>query len=170
LLTLLLALFPCAAATDEDAGWAHEYVDESPAWQEQGVELPPWPEPGRLLEVAVNRANFPFRVYIDPDSVSIGDDGVLRYTVVVVSTTGSRNISYEGMRCSKRSYRRYAYGAGGGWSPLEGKPWRQLLESGMDNYRYVLYRDYLCDPTDPYQKVEDVLQRVRYFRGPSVGE
>jgi hypothetical protein len=159
-----------AAAAEEEEGWRNDYVTEAPAWKEQEAKLPAWPDPGRLLEVTVNRANFPFRVYIDPDSVSIGDDRVLRYTVVVVSTSGARNISYEGIRCSKRSYRRYAYGAGDEWASLAAEPWRPLLEGGMDGYRYVLYRDYLCDLTNPFQKVEEILRRIRHSRGPGVGE
>ena len=122
LLTLLLIAPAGAAFTDEEEGWVQEYVPDGKTWKEQEVEPPSWPDPGRLLEVSVNRASFPFRVYIDPDSVSIGDDRVLRYTVVVVSQTGARNISYEGIRCSKRSYRRYAFGADAGWAPLAAEP------------------------------------------------
>jgi hypothetical protein len=167
---LLLVLLAAVAAADEEEGWRPGYVTEAPAWKEQEAELPSWPDPGRLLEVTVNRANFPFHVYIDPESVSIGDDRVLRYTVVAVSSSGARNISYEGIRCSKRSYRRYAYGADEEWVPLVAESWRPLLEGGMDGYRYVLYRDYLCDLTDPFQKVEDVLRRIRYSRGPGIVE
>jgi hypothetical protein len=167
---LLLALLAGAAAADEEEGWRQEYVPEAPAWKEQETELPAWPDAGRQLEVTVNQANFPFRVFIDPESLSIGEDRVLRYTVVVVSASGARNISYEGIRCSKRSYRRYAYGAGDEWVPLAAEPWRPLLEEGMDSYRYVLYRDYLCDPANPYQNTGDVLQRIRYPRGSGIGE
>ena len=170
LLILIPILCHGASIYDEEGNWSREYVTEAPAWKEQQAELPAWPDPGRLLEVTVNRANFPFRVYLDPESLSIGEDRVLRYTVVVVSASGARNISFEGIRCGQRSYRRYAYGAGAAWVPLSDEPWRPLLEDGMDSYRYVLYRDYLCDLTNPFQKVEDVLRRIRYSRGAGIVE
>ena len=35
----------------------------------------------------------------------------------------------------------------------------------MNHYRYVLYRDYLCDPTDPMMKTSEMIQRMRSSQG-----
>jgi hypothetical protein len=35
----------------------------------------------------------------------------------------------------------------------------------MDGYRYILYRDYLCDPLGDDLEVNEILEKVRYSRG-----
>ncbi|MBP0532933.1 hypothetical protein J8J19_22450, partial [Mycobacterium tuberculosis] len=42
------------------------------------------------------RDESPLRFAIDPKSVSIGKDNVVRYTVLSTSKTGARNVNYEG--------------------------------------------------------------------------
>lgn len=37
--------------------------------------------------------------FIDGSTISVGADQVIRYTLVIVSSSGAQNISYEGMRC-----------------------------------------------------------------------
>jgi len=48
------------------------------------------------------------RFAIDPKSVSIGKDNVVRYTVLITSSTGARNVNYEGLRCDTAERRIYA--------------------------------------------------------------
>ena len=41
-------------------------------------------------------------------SLTVGTDGVVRYTVVVTSPAGARNVNYEGIRCDTYEWRLYA--------------------------------------------------------------
>ena len=129
------------------------------------MELPAWPAGEKLLEVRVDKAMFPFDVYLDPDSLSVGSDHVVRYTLVVVSSSGARNVSFEGIRCNTGEYRRYAYGSGGEWLQTNDTAWKRVLDAGMDGYRNILYRDHMCDPTGYDLQVSEILQRIRYSRG-----
>ena len=56
--------------------------------------MPAYPEEDRLLEVATSPGGLPFRVYIDPASLVMGDDQVARYTVVIISSSGVWNVSH----------------------------------------------------------------------------
>lgn len=160
---LLLALLVPVAMAEDDAGWESNTTFIPPApWREQQVELPAYPEEGRLLEAAIASGNYPYRVYIDPESLSVGADRVVRYAAVITSAAGARNITYEGLRCGSRDYRRYAYGTNGNWQALDGMPWERIMESGMGHYRYRLYRDYLCDATSDTLKRDEILRRLRY--------
>jgi hypothetical protein len=162
---LLLALHGPVSLADEDTGWNSGSFIPRAAWREQQTELPAYPEQGRLLEVTVATGNYPYRVQIDPETLSIGNDRVVRYAAVITSAAGASNVSYEGLRCSTREYRRYAYGANGSWQALDEAPWERIMESGMGHYRYELYRDYLCDTTSSTLKRDEILRRLRYSRG-----
>jgi hypothetical protein len=162
-LAAFLACLPAASAGDEDTGWSSGDHVPREAWQEGQVTIPPLPEQQNLLEVEIGQAAFPFRVFIDSQSLEVGDDGVVRYSLVIVSTSGSRNTSFEGMLCNKREYRRYAYGSVDRWHWLGGSQWQRITRGG-DGYRYVLYRHYLCNPAGINPGVDGILQRIRYPR------
>lgn len=165
MLAVVLVCLPAGVSAFEDDGWSNDHYIASEEWKESAVDIPRWPQQDDLLEVSIDRAGFPFRVYTDPQSLTIGDDGVVRYVLVIVSSSGAWNTSFEGMLCKKGEYRRYAYGSGQQWHRLAGSPWQRIFADGRDAYRYILYRDYLCDVGGPNPDVSDILRRIRYNRG-----
>lgn len=86
------------------------------------------------------------RFYIDRKSVSVVDDGVVRYTLVVVSSSGSRNVSFEGMRCESGEIRRYAFGrADGTWSKSRNARWEPIEGGAVRNRHHAaLFGEYFC--------------------------
>ena len=86
---------------------------------------------------------------------------MVRYTLVIVSSSGVRNISYEGLHCGKHEYRRYAYGSNGTWFTIEASPWQKVSDTGMDHYRHVLYWDYLCNPVRTNLDAASMLRSIR---------
>ena len=103
-LWLLLATpLAALAVEDEPLGWANQYTEEEEErWQEQQGELPPYPEKGNLLKVDVDTGGLQFTVYLDKPSLVKRDDGVVRYTVILVSSTGVWNVSNEGLHCGEK--------------------------------------------------------------------
>ena len=170
-LTVILVCLSAIASADEDEGWSsgRHYIPAE-EWKESAVTLPRWPEQDDLLEVSVDRADFPFRVYIDPESLSIGDEGVVRYALVIISSSGAWNATFEGMQCGEGEYRRYAYGSGRQWQQVSGSPWRRIMDGGMDGYRYTLYRDYMCDNAGSNPQVHEILRSIRYNRDSSLDD
>ena len=148
-------------ADDEPMGWSPEHSPPAEPWHEDSLNLPDYPAENRLVRIPALSGNFPYDVLVDTGSLGRGNDGVVRYTVVVRSHAGAENISYEGLRCGERTFRRFAYGYGGKWQLAGAGNWRHVEQGGMNHYRYVLYREYLCDPTDPFMKTSEMIQRMR---------
>jgi hypothetical protein len=157
---LLVASFPVLAFEDEPTGWAPAYIEEQPDnWLEQEGELPAYPEKGNLLEVDVGTEGLQYTIYLDKPSLVKGDDGVVRYTVVLVSSTGVWNVTHEGLHCGERTCRRYAYGVDNKWQPLTNSSWSPLSGKGANSYRLVFYEKYICDPTRLKQSARQILDR-----------
>ncbi|MGD8742924.1 MAG: CNP1-like family protein [Granulosicoccaceae bacterium] len=148
---------------DPDLG---EFI-EGPKWQEQKVDkFPDWPDEDKLLPVEVDAVDAPFRFFIDPESLTVGSDGVSRYTVVIRSSSGASNVMYEGLRCRTREYRTYAYGGTSDhkFHKATVSNWQPVREtsSGSMIHRYNFLRYYMCDRLENPRTVADVLREIRY--------
>jgi len=117
-----------------------------PPWQEQTAALPSFPEDADLLPFPVDLPGSTQTFSIDAKSLSVGTDRVVRYSAVITSASGARNMLYEGIRCEKREYRTYAYGtASGEFRPAQNEPWRDINALGWGKFRAVLLEHFLCD-------------------------
>jgi hypothetical protein len=116
---------------------------EKKSWSEAETHLPPFPEEVGLIPFEVGAVT-DRRHFIDAASLSIGADGVVRYTLVVVSSEGARNIRHEGMRCATGELRFYAFGRSDkSWSKARGNRWIRI--EGTSNDPHVeLYANYFC--------------------------
>jgi len=153
--------FQAAAFDDEDAGWTtHHHVEDEP-WRESDGELPPYPQEAGLIEFGTRDAGSAYRIMIDAPSVSVGDDQVVRYTVVIISGAGVWNVSHEGLHCGNKVYRRYAYGVNGQWQELADSPWLPLDSRGMYAYRRAFYLEYMCDPSGPFLQPAQIIRKFR---------
>ena len=101
ILSVLAFAQPVHLMGDDDA--------EKKAFVETDVKLPPLPKPENLLAFEHSSANTN-RFFIDADSIVIGTDGIVRYTMVVKSPSGAENVSYEGIRCETTEQKFYAFG------------------------------------------------------------
>lgn len=141
-LAALLALSQAAYAQWKD--WDYDLDQERKPWAEMQLQLPPYPKNENLvaLDMGVNTAN---RYLIDLPSVSVGEDGVVRYTLVVRTGGGATNVSFEGLRCDTTSQRVYAFGhPGNQWSRARVSEWRDIVYREVNGHHYVLYTDYMC--------------------------
>lgn len=113
------------------------------------------------------RTDSPLRFAIDPKSVSIGKDNVVRYTVLITSKTGARNVNYEGLRCDTAERRIYATlrndtnqwvgnravdmnetantesASMNAYKPATN--WQRVGNGGPTDYASALMRSYFCD-------------------------
>lgn len=141
-----------------------EPEESKQAWQEEKYTLPAAPEMNTLIpfEVNVSNAN---RFFVDPASVSVGKDGVVRFTVVIESPGGARTVNYEGLRCKTRERRLYAFGQKDGtWVESQGSSWilMQKQQHKMHNaYPAVLAYDYFCLDLEPPPSAKVAVERLR---------
>lgn len=162
LCVLLLVISACASGDDEySPGWVPRTYQEPEPWREQQVELPAYPQKQDLLDTRISTDGLPYTVYLDPRSLARDDDAVMRYTVVIVSSSGVENVAYEGLHCGENTYRRYAYGINGAWQELADSPWLPITGRGVYRYRKLFYRRYMCDPANPVTDAEQILARIR---------
>ena len=122
-------------------------IDTAPEeWSEGRVDTPPWPKGEDLIEFRPDMPGSPFRYFIDAKNLSLDHkDGIVRYTLVAESSTGARNVSFEGIRCTlKGAYRVYAYGTGGHFSPIGPSDWLPIPHSGTESFRDDLWRNRFC--------------------------
>jgi CNP1-like family protein len=141
--------------------------DEKEHWKEIPVKLPSYPRNENLVQFDVGEAT-PHRFYIDRPSLSVGEDGVVRYALLVRTAGGATNVTFEGIRCDGRRQKYYAVGeAGGTWTPARNPHWRRIQVQDPDRRHRALVDTYLCEGRLP-RKSADILQRLRY--GPPESE
>ncbi len=137
--------------------WHEELPDEAEAWQEGRVRIPAYPKDKNLQAVDVEVPDSPYRYLVDTESVTIGKkDNVVRYSVVIESASGVRNVYYEGVRCRSWEYKTYAFGTTDGrLRPTKSGSWRFMHESGVFGFRPQLAEKYFCNNLGyPYERKE----------------
>lgn len=151
---LALAL-ACAAAV----ATAQTKTDD-PDWKE--VEAPP-PPPLRvkgLIPIEVAGTSLSFGV--DPESIHVGDDGVVRYVVVASSRTGTINGIYEGVRCGTGEVKVYArHNPDSGWVPARNGDWKPLQSTANSRYSLAIARSGACFGHSPNGTVAKIVRDLR---------
>ena len=157
---ILIGLWLGQAAIAEENGPDFNFV-EGPAWKEQSVVLPAYPDGQHYVEVPLQLAGSDMQMFVDAPSLMVGEDRVTRYVLLLRSPSGAENLFYEGIRCSTQEVRSYAYGAiDGTWQSQGETPWQLIRNSAR--YRWELYRNYLCDPVSGALSPRKALDRMRY--------
>jgi len=145
--------------------YTSKYIEDS-EWQELKSSLPAYPDEEELMEVDLDTATSRFRFFIDPASISVGEDLVTRYTLVLRSRSGTDNVMYEGMRCGTPQYKTYAYGNSRKreFKVVKKPRWRALTETASTRYRKLLLQYYLCSDgaSDLIRTPAEVIRAVKY--------
>jgi hypothetical protein len=177
LLPLLLAAMvaPAAAQRTNDPGQvsgpqqqrSSESEDERRIREQVALTLPAWPKNENLIEFHVSNTAT-FRFFIDAASVSVGNDRVVRYTLIARSPSGVANVSYEGIRCETGSYKVFAYGNDGRWSARPSE-WRDIEPKGTARWHHELRLSYFCqDRTGALFTAKEGVDALRRGSGPGV--
>ncbi|KVE39896.1 CNP1-like family protein [Burkholderia sp. TSV86] len=152
--------------SNKDDGVFTYLLDRQPNWTENKVEtLPPLPQTGNLLPFNVSQ-NTPLQFFVDSKSLDVGTDGIVRYTIVVTSPSGARNVNYEGIRCDTYEWRQYAglNADHDDWDRTVETDWRRIENGELNAYRSALYRDYFCDNKIPAGQTSTILDNIRHHR------
>jgi hypothetical protein len=137
------AVFFLAALYAEISFADYDPDAEEKPWEEMAATLPAFPEKGNLIPFTVGAVS-DTRFYVDGASITIGADGVVRYTLVVVSSEGAETVSHEGLHCATRERRFYAFGRSDRtWSKPRSSQWVRI--QGTSNNPHVeLYSTNFC--------------------------
>ena len=147
--------------------WDADFDADRKPWKEIEAGIPPYPRTGDLVAFDVGRAS-PHRFYVDARSLSVGEDGVVRYTLVIQAAGGATNVTFEGIRCELRQHKYYAVGrADGNWVRARNPQWRRIEPQDVNRHHNVLYADFLCPGKQPVKSVREALQLLSYGPPPA---
>lgn len=160
-LLILLSVLGAAQAAPNTQYYQRETEDEKPDWQEVPVVYPAAPIDKNQLEIYLG-ATVLNRFWVDSASINVGTDGMVRYTLTVLSSGGVRGSSYEGIRCETRELRRYAVLKDDGtWAKSRNESWMRITESPVHRQHAVLYLQHFC-PNGAI--VNDAAQAIRNLK------
>lgn len=151
---MLPRLFAATAALAA-AGAVAQLVPPSPDWREQDAPPPPALQAQQLVPVEVASGPSDLRFGVDPTSISIGADGVVRYVFVASSPSGALNASYLGLRCDKGEYRVYARSSGEGWRKVQAD-WRSVFEGAEARRALAVARNGACQGRTPNESPQKI--------------
>ena len=156
-------LVACAAHAQEQwSNWDIDFDEGKKPWKEIEARMPAPPKAENLLPFEAGGRS-PHRFFIDAPSLSIGEDGVVRYTLVIKAAGGATNTTFEGMRCDTREQKYYAIGqVNGNWERARSPQWRFIEYQEINRHHGVLYTDYLCHARNPTKTVKEIVQLLKY--------
>jgi hypothetical protein len=135
----------------------HEKIEKNRA--EIDVQLPAFPGKENLIPFKVGSVS-DTKYLIDGNSVSLSSDGVIRFVLVIESSAGVQNISYEGMRCTTAERRYYAFGRSDKtWSKARSALWGKV-QGATNNHHAELYNNYFCVAGAPSLRNAEEIRRV----------
>jgi hypothetical protein len=130
-------------------------------WTEKRVAPPASFSQERLLSLDAASGSA-LRYGLDPASLSLGADGVVRYVLVARSSSGALNVLFEGIRCATAEMKTFArWNNAGEWNLSPDAPWRPLLSSGSTRQGLLLARQGLCDGKTPNGNAANILRSLK---------
>lgn len=138
-----------AQLLSDDVDWKEAQVPPPPAFNESrlmSIEMPPY-------------MNLKFGV--DPATISVTGDGVVRYVVVASNRAGGAiNAFYEGVRCATEEMKTYARYNSGAWQAVTEPEWKRIGDLNS-SYTKALSEQALCRGHAPRASVSRMIEQLR---------
>jgi hypothetical protein len=135
----------CAALLLFAAAAAGQLIDIDPDWKETEVPPPPAFRTDRLIRLEMPRY-LATQFGVDPQTLQVTPDGLVRYVIVARAPGGTSHAMYEGLRCQTGEVKTYArYGSNASWSLVRDPQWRALSSNQASAHSLALARQGACD-------------------------
>lgn len=152
---LFLSLACCALAVQAQG------PADNPDWQEAEVPAPPSFDAKRLVSVDMP-PYVSMKLGIDPATLAVTPDGIVRYVVVAVSPSGSVNAFYEGIRCATGEVKSYARAnALGAWTLVKEPEWRRLNDKQPSKHALALTQQGVCEGNATAGSTAQILRNLK---------
>ena len=150
-----LFLLACAGKPFKDE------FESDKSWGEQLTQLPAYPDVKNLMAFDAGAATNN-QYLVDTTSIKIGEDGVIRFSLVIKSSAGALNVSYEGIRCATSERKLYALGR-------DDKTWAQPRVSEWQTLDFVrqfyaqreLSKNIFCPHQQIVSNPEEAIQALK---------
>ncbi len=159
---MLICFLPIVAYAQQNK-FEYEFDHEKP-WVELQAQLPTYPNlanPGNLLQFDAGPASTNLH-YVDASSITVSEDGVVRFTLVIKSPQGAMNVSYEGIRCQTAEKRTYAFGRSGEtWARAKISKWVDLENLAQNYAQRALARYFFCPDVRMVKDPEEAIDALK---------
>lgn len=133
---------------------------EPEQWKETEAPPPPAFDMKRLVPLAMP-PYMSLKFGVDPQTMTVTPDGVVRYVVVAYREAGNAtNAFYEAVRCATDEYKTYARYAGDGWSQVATAEWKKI-DDRNSIYTSELAKQSLCRGRAPRASVSDMIRELK---------
>ncbi len=159
--TAWLGLAVCVSLLMLGQGVFAQLAPQDPDWKE--LDLPP-PAFSRSKLIPLEMPPYvTLKFGIDPATLSVSSDRVVRYVVVAISSSGVVNAMYEGLRCDVGEFKTYArWGAKGEWLAAKDSPWRPLNDNNTSRHALALARQGACEGrTAAANSAAEIVRRLK---------
>ena len=131
---LLMASTAFAQLSDLDADW-----------KELEIQPPATFTIDKLVPIEMPRY-VTVKLGVDPDSLTLSEDGIVRYVVVALSESGNINAAFEGIWCRAGEVKTYARaGNDRKWNVVPDPQWKNLSDSQPSMHALALARQGVCN-------------------------
>jgi hypothetical protein len=158
LLSVSIMMSITAHAQYRTADPADENDPDAPRfWEETEVKIPIAP-PSKDLKPFYVSATTQLKFALDAPSIVFGKDEVIRYVVVITSSSGAQQVTYEGIRCEKYEWRLYAtMQKDGRWHKTPNSRWQLIKNTSYNSYHAALVRDAFCENAIPRRSAKEII-------------
>ncbi|MDP1787090.1 CNP1-like family protein [Nitrosomonas sp.] len=154
-LICVLFLFACAKPAFKD-----EFESDKP-WVEQLTQLPAYPDEKNLMAFDAGAVS-DNQYFVDTTSIKIGEDGVIRFSLIIKSSAGALNVSYEGIRCATRERKVYALGRNDKtWTQPRVSEWQKLDFVRQFYAQRELSKNIFCPHQQIVSTTEEAIQALK---------
>ena len=152
---MLLGLACCAVGAQ-----AQSPADD-PDWKETEVPAPSKFDPKQLVSIEMP-PYVSMKFGIDPATLAVTPDGIVRYVMVAVSPSGAANAFYEGIRCATGEVKSYARAnASGVWTIVKAPEWRRLNDNQPSKHALALAQQGACEGNTSAGSAADILRKLK---------
>ena len=138
-------------------------------WAEEDVPPPPAFSKDHLIPI--DMPNYvSTKVGVDPETIVVGGDGVVRYVIVITNSTGSTNAVYEGIRCITDEVKTYArLNSSGAWVAQAKTDWKPVDDNMPSHHAQAFARQGGCQSRLATSKRE-IIDALRTGQKPNGGK
>ena len=133
---------------------------DPPEWAEDAVTAPPRFSTSQLIPIEMP-PYVTLKVGVDPETVTVGSDGVVRYVVVMRNNMGSESAAFEGILCTNGEVKTYArMGTSGKWSVVSQPQWQAMTDNLGSRHAFAISKQGACDGRATGKR-ESILQALK---------
>ena len=141
---------------------------DNPDWAEEQLAPPPAFSKDRLIALDMP-PHVTLKIGVDPETIVVGSDGVVRYVIVMRNASGSTNAVYEGIRCITDEVKTYArQGSSGQWSMVPNPAWKAVNDNMPSRHAQAFARQGGCINRLATSKVE-IIKALTTGKKPGLG-